>query len=96
MADEQPTPQRQHRATYARDKKKGGYLIRVAGPNAARFAGREVPVATIKGDEHTEKLVALLWAGIDDGEYGGKAGEPVALYSFESRPRDDEEDVLPF
>ena len=37
-------PKRSHKATYARDKRKGGYLIRVIGPNAAAFAGREVPV----------------------------------------------------
>lgn len=97
MTEKAPAPARGrlHRATYARDKKKGGYLIRVAGPAAASFAGREVPVTMQSGEEHMEKLVALLWSGIDDGERGGVAGQPVALYTFESRPRTDE-DVLEF
>ena len=86
-----PKSGRQHRATYARDKRKGGYLIRVAGPNAERFAGREVPVTTKADDEHNEKLTALIWTGTDK-ESGGK----VALYQFESRPRDTTEDEAAF
>lgn len=77
---------RLHRATYARDKRKGGYLIRVAGPYPEQFAGREVPVNTMSGDEHTEKLVALIWSGVDE-QNGGN----VALYTFESKPRDETE-----
>lgn len=92
----QENTQRRHKATYARDKKKGGYLIRVSGPHAGAFAGREVPVTTLNGEEHPEKLLALLWTGLDDGQYGGIAGTPIALYSFEARPRDDDEDALPF
>ncbi|MHB8674573.1 MAG: hypothetical protein ACYDAK_12975 [Candidatus Limnocylindrales bacterium] len=83
-------PERLHKATYARDKKKGGYLVRVSGPTANAFAGRDVPVTMLDGSEHTEKLVRLIWTGVDTGEYGGKAGEPVALYTFESHPRVDE------
>lgn len=79
-------------ATYARDKRKGGYLIRVAGPNAGSFAGREVPVETKAGTEHVEKLVALVWAGADE-EHGTNA----ALYQFEPKPREAApEDELPF
>lgn len=78
-------PKRLHRATYSADKKKGGYLVRVEGPNAERFAGREVPVTMKSGDEHSEKLIRLIWTG-NDKETGAK----VALYSFESRPREDE------
>lgn len=74
---------RKHRATYARDKKKGGYLIRVAGPNAAMFAGRDVPVTMKNGDEHNEKLDGLIWSGIDE-----ESGDNVALYSFEAKPRE--------
>lgn len=74
---------RTHRATYARDKRKGGYLIRVAGPNAGLFAGREVPVTMKSGDEHNEKLLALIWSGVD-----AETGENVALYTFEAKPRD--------
>lgn len=88
-------PARLHKATYARDRKKGGYLVRVSGPTAGSFAGRAVPVVTISGAEHTEELDALIWTGIDTGEYGGKPGEPVALYSFKPSPKDDAED-LPF
>jgi hypothetical protein len=82
---------RQHKATYARDKRKGGYLIRVAGPNAGRFAGREVPVTMKDDTEHTEKLTGLIWAGIDT-----ETGAPVALYSFEAKPREEIADDLPF
>lgn len=74
---------RKHRATYARDKKKGGYLIRVAGPNAPAFVDKEVPVTLMSGDEHTEKLTKLIWSGIDT-----ESGENVALYTFESRPKE--------
>ena len=72
---------RAHKATYATDKKKGGYIIRVEGPSASAFVGREVPVTTRSGDEHTEKLVRILWSGKDE-----ESGKPVALYSFESKP----------
>lgn len=85
-------PKRLHRATYSRDKKKGGYLVRVSGPTANAFAGREVPVSTIDGGEHMERLTGLVWTGADTGEYGGKAGEMVALYTFEAKPREASED----
>lgn len=93
MSDEGTTqqpdkPKRLHRATYATDKRKGGYLIRVQGPHAERFVGREVPVTTRRGDENTEKLMRLIWAGKDKD-----TGEPVALYAFEPRPRGDTEQV---
>lgn len=88
MADK---PARLHKATYARDKRKGGYLIRVEGPTAGSFAGREVPVTTRDGNEHVEKLDALIWTGSD-----AETGKPVALYSFESRPREEIEQELPF
>lgn len=81
---------RKHRATYARDKKKGGYLIRVVGPNATEFAGREVPVETMNGEEHPEKLLRLITSGTDAGneELGIKGtGLPYALYSFENKPK---------
>lgn len=96
MAKDQGSGGRQHRATYARDKKKGGYLVRVAGPNANAFAGREIPVTTLDGSEHAEKLIRLIWTGVDTGEYGGVAGQPIALYTFEAKPREDTVDDLPF
>lgn len=85
---------RAHRATYARDKKKGGYLIRVMGPRAGEFAGRTIPVEVKGGDEHQEKLEALIWSGTDDGEISGYTG-PCALYSFEAKPKE-ERDEIPF
>lgn len=73
---------RLHRATYATDKRKGGYLIRVAGPHAGEFVGREVPVTLKNSDEQIEKLVKVLWSGKDT-----ESGENVALYSFAAKPR---------
>lgn len=79
---------RLHKATYATDKRNGGYLIRVAGPNAERFAGRDVPVTTKGGDEHSEKLERLIWTGKDN-----ETGEKVSLYKFASKPREKVEDI---
>ena len=93
LADEPSGLKRKHRATYARDKKKGGYLIRVAGPYPERFAGREVPVTTMDGGEHLETLLRLIWSGVDTGEYGGTAGERVSLYTFEAKPREDQTEL---
>lgn len=82
-----PAPvKRKHRATYSTDKKKGGYLIRVSGPYPERFAGKDVPVTTRAGGEHTEKLTRLIWTGPDK-----ETGEQVALYAFEPKPREREE-----
>ena len=76
---------RLHKATYASDKKKGGYLVRVEGPHAEKFVGRSVPVTTMAGRESMEELVKLLWTGADE-----KTGKPVALYTFKARPKDEE------
>jgi hypothetical protein len=85
---------REHKATYARDKKKGGYLVRVQGPHANAFVGREVPVQTKDGSEHPEKLTQLIWTGTDDGEISGYTG-PCALYAFEAKPKE-AQDEIPF
>lgn len=91
MADKEK-PGRLHKATYATDKRNGGYLIRIAGPTAERFAGREVPVTMKSGDEHDEMLDRLIWTGID-----AESGERVALYRFVAKPREaTEQDNLPF
>jgi hypothetical protein len=82
-------PERKHKATYASDKRTGGYLVRVSGPYPEKFIGREVPVTTRMGAEHVEKLVKLVWTGKDQ-----ESGEPVALYKFEAKPREDVQ--LPF
>ena len=80
---------RAHKATYARDSKKGGYMIRVEGPHSNKFAGKEVPVTRMDDSESVEKLSKLIWTGTDE-----KTGKPVTLYSFEPRPRDEEEVVF--
>lgn len=84
---------RSHKATYARDKRKpGAYLVRVEGPHAAVFAGREVPVTRKDDSESVETLTVAVWAGIDE-----ESGNPVALYRFAAKPRDeDAADDLPF
>ena len=94
---EETTPEttpakRQHRASYSRDKRNGGYIIRIEGPNAMRFAGREVPVTRKDFTESLEQLEDMIWCGNDQD-----TGAPVALYHFVPRPRDtDEQDNLPF
>lgn len=84
-------PKRAHKATYATDKRKGGYLIRVIGPKANAFVGRLVPVTRKDNTETEEKLARLIWSGKDE-----ETGAPVALYSFEPRPKDDLNDEIPF
>ena len=84
------TPKRAHKATYATDKRNGGYLVRVIGPHAGRFAGRVVPVTRRDNTETEEKLVRLLWSGKDD-----ESGAPVSLYTFAARPKE-LDDEIPF
>lgn len=90
---EAATAKRLHKATFASDKRKpGSYLVRVQGPTASAFSGREVPVTRKDNSESVETLAAVVWAGIDD-----ETGEPVALYRFVAKPReDDAADDLPF
>lgn len=96
MADK-PAPERKHKASYSRDRKKGGYLIRVVGPTPDRFAGREVPVTLKDGSEHPETLNALVWSGPEkDAETGEETGRKVALYTFTPKPREEIEDDLGF
>jgi hypothetical protein len=82
---------RDHRATYSRDNRNGGYIIRVEGPKCNRFAGRNVPVTLKDGSEHVEELDTLIWTGNDQ-----ESGKPVALYSFVSKPVADLDDEIPF
>jgi len=77
---------RLHRATYSTDKRNGGYLVRIAGPYPEKWAGKDVPVTTKAGGEHEERLSRLIWVGTDRD-----TGEKVALYKFESKPREAEE-----
>ncbi len=86
---------RSHKATYSRDKKKGGYLIRVVGPHASEFIGREVPVTRNDGTESVETLTRLIHSGVDDGGViAADKGKNYALYQFEPKPR--EEDIIDF
>jgi len=75
-----------HTATYTSDKRKGGYLVRVQGPEASLFAGREVPVTLRSGSMHREHLDRLIWSGTDK-----ESGQSVALYTFLARPRENVE-----
>lgn len=87
-----PKEGRAHLATYASDKRNpGGYLVRVVGPHATVFAGRHVPVTRKDGSESMEHLETAVWAGMDD-----ERKQPVALYRFTARPRDEQTDDLPF
>lgn len=83
-AEKNPAKKRAHRATYAKDKRKGGYIIRVQGPASNRFAGKEVPVTLKDGSEQMETLEKLIWSGKDQ-----ESGEPVTLYSFVAKPKED-------
>jgi hypothetical protein len=86
-----------HKATYTRDKKTGKFLIRVVGPHANAFIGREVPVATAAGEVHTEKLLRVKFSGVDDGNIiPSDQGKPYAVYEFEAKPRADFDDEIPF
>lgn len=88
--EQEKKPARRHRATYATDKRNGGYLIRVQGPYPEKFAGREIPVTLKSGKEHTEKLSRLIWTGQDED-----TGEKVSLYKFDPTPRE-KDDTVPF
>lgn len=93
--DETP---RQHKATYSKDKRSAKYNIRIVGPHANKFAGRDVPVKLSSGDEKIETLTELLWTGTDDGAViATDEGKPVALYAFKQKPREDKlGDEIPF
>jgi hypothetical protein len=77
-----------HKATYATDKRNGGYLIRIAGPHAGAFAGREVPVTRKDDSISKETLERLIWQGKDE-----KTLAPVALYKFKAKPREEVDEI---
>ena len=91
MAKAETSNGRQHKATYARDKRTGGYIIRVEGPNAPRFAGRDVPVVRKDSSESVEHLEELIWQGVDQ-----ETAKPIALYRFQAKPREDLDDDVTF
>jgi hypothetical protein len=83
---------RQHKATYSRDKRKGGYLVRVVGPHASQFTNRDVPVSRNDGSESTERLLKLVHSGVDGGEVvQADKGKNYALYTFQAKPREEED-----
>ena len=81
-------PKRQHKATFARDKHKGGYLIRVEGTFSNRFSNKEVPVTLKSGDEKMQTLENVVWSGKDK-----ESGLPVTLYTFVQVPKEELEDI---
>lgn len=83
--------ERRHRATFATDRKKGGYIVRVAGPDCDRFAGKVVPVTTKSGREDMHELDRLLWTGTDDSEDCPAQYKKVSLYSFKPKPREEDD-----
>jgi len=85
-------PKRRHRATYTSDKRTGGYLIRVIGPDAAKFLNRDVPVTLADGTEHAERLIKLVHTGVDEGKFNAAdKGQTYALYKFQPKPRDEKQ-----
>lgn len=82
---------RQHHATFARDKRRGGYMVRVEGPNANRFAGRVVPVSMKDGQETQAELDVLIWSGPDK-----QSGKLTALYSVVPHALENLDDEITF
>lgn len=73
---------RQHRATFATDNIEGGYMVRVEGPNADKFAKRTIPVTRFNGEETNIELKSMTWTGPDK-----VTGAKVALYKIVKHPR---------
>jgi hypothetical protein len=104
MAKSQQTEAGAHRATWAKDRRNGGYLVRVIGPNANRFGERrvddgskdgiivrrKVPVTLKSGEQKMAELGGVVWTGKDED-----TGQPVALYTHIPEQAD-EQDELPF
>ena len=81
---------RKHRATFAKDKVKGGYLIRVIGPHASKMAGRWLPVTKLDNSETMEFAIDLITSGPDED-----SGTYYALYSMYRKPKE-QQDEIPF
>lgn len=90
-----PSSGRAHTASYSKIKGEHfKWFIRVVGPKAEAFSGREIPVSTKSGEEHSEKLTKMIWNGEDR-----QTGENVAIYEFLAKPRVEEADLndeIPF
>lgn len=81
---------RSHRASYAKDRVKGGYNVRIVGPSAPKLGNRWVPVTRVDGSENMEYVRDIIWSGTDDD-----TGQPVALFEMWKAPKD-EQDEIPF
>jgi hypothetical protein len=78
-----PASARRHRATFATDNIEGGYMVRIEGPDCAKFAKRTgIPVTRFDGSETAIDLKNLVWSGNDL-----ESGKPVALYKIVKHPR---------
>lgn len=87
---------RTHKATYAKDRKEGGYNLRVIGPHAKKMGRRWLPVTRFDGSENMEYALDIIWSGTDDGtEDRPGTGLPVALFSMWKAPKE-EQDEIPF
>ncbi len=81
---------RQHKATYARDKKNpGSFLVRITGPHAKEFEGREVPVMKNGGGEQLETLSRAVFSGTDEGKITpADKGQTYCLYEMVRHPKE--------
>jgi hypothetical protein len=90
-----PAKGRAHTASYSKIRGEPfKWFIRIVGPSAEKFSGREIPVTTKSGEEHAEKLSKMIWNGEDR-----QSGENVALYEFLAKPKVEGEgldDEIPF
>lgn len=90
-----PTNGRQHSASYTRLRGEPlKWFVRVVGPHALKFSGRDIPVATKNGVEHEEKMGRLLGDFTDQD-----TGQPVGIYEFIAKPKaspEELDDVIPF
>lgn len=86
--NEPAKPARQHKATYSRDNREGGWLVRIVGPSANKFANRDVPVTRNDGSENVETLGKLITSGVDEGNViAADKGKNYALYKFQPKER---------
>lgn len=85
--------ERQHVATFSFNQRAQQYNVRVVGPHADKFAGREIPVSRLNKPDSIEKLTRMLKSGIDEGKVVPEnKGKMYALYSFVQKPRAVEEE----
>jgi hypothetical protein len=94
IEDVSPPKGRRHVATYTRIRGEPfKWFIRNVGPDAEKFSGRDLPVTTKSGEEHTEKVTKMIYNGIDKA-----TGKNMAIYEFVAKPRDAAElnDEIPF